>query len=158
LLRGEIGISAVQNFSELPASQRFFAGGDRSVRGFALNDLSPLELQKDASGQALLDSSGHPIYLKTGGRNLAVGSIEIERDLPRNFAIAAFMDGGNAINSFHDRLMYSVGLGFRWKLPAVSIGIDVAQSISKADVVVNGIITQRSLGPRLHLNIQPIFK
>jgi translocation and assembly module TamA len=158
LLRAEIGVSVVQNFSELPASQRFFAGGDRSVRGFALNDLSPLELQKDATGQPLLDPSGNPIYLKTGGRHLLVGSVEIERDLPRHFALAAFIDGGNSINSFHDRLLYSVGVGLRWKLPAVSIGIDIAQSISKTDFVVNGVITERSLGPRLHLNIQPIFK
>ena len=31
----------VAEFSDLPASQRFFAGGDRSVRGFGLNELSP---------------------------------------------------------------------------------------------------------------------
>jgi hypothetical protein len=40
-LRGEVGVTAVAEFPELPASQRFFAGGDRSVRGFALNSLSP---------------------------------------------------------------------------------------------------------------------
>ena len=39
--RGEFGTSWVDDFSALPASQRFFAGGDRSVRGFALNELSP---------------------------------------------------------------------------------------------------------------------
>jgi translocation and assembly module TamA len=40
-LRGELGTSWVDDFSELPASQRFFTGGDRSVRGFALDELSP---------------------------------------------------------------------------------------------------------------------
>ena len=34
LLRGQVGASAVGEFSSLPGSQRFFAGGDRSVRGF----------------------------------------------------------------------------------------------------------------------------
>ena len=47
LLRGQLGLSAVADFSELPGSRRFFAGGDLSVRGFALNSLSPL----DARGQ-----------------------------------------------------------------------------------------------------------
>ena len=40
--RAELGVSWVDDvISSLPASQRFFAGGDRSVRGFDLNELSP---------------------------------------------------------------------------------------------------------------------
>ena len=130
LLRGQLGFSIVSRFSELPAFERFFAGGDRSVRGFALNNLSPV----DANGQ------------KIGGRDLVVGSVEIERDLPRSFAVATFVDAGNAMNSFTEHLEYSAGVGIRYKLPAVSIGVDVAKAISRSD-----------LGPRLHLNIQPTF-
>jgi translocation and assembly module TamA len=130
LLRGQLGVSLASHLSELPAYERFFAGGDRSVRGFALNDLSPV----DQDGQ------------KVGGRDLIVGSVEIERDLPRGFAVATFMDGGNAMNSWRDHLEYSAGVGFRYKLPAVSIGLDVAKAISRSD-----------LSPRLHLNIQPTF-
>jgi len=131
ITRGELGVSFVGNFSELPASERFFAGGDRSVRGFGLNELSPV----DANGN------------KVGGRHLVVASVEIERDLPRHFAVAAFVDAGNAINRFGDPLEYSAGVGFRWKLPVLSIGIDVAQALS-----------QSGLGPRLHLNITPNLK
>lgn len=130
LLRGQLGASLVSGFSDLPAFERFFAGGDRSVRGFGLNDLSPL----DKFGQ------------KVGGRDLIVASVEIERDLPRNFAVATFFDAGNAMNSFTDPLEYAAGVGLRFKLPAVSIGLDIAQALSRTD-----------LGPRLHLNIQPIF-
>ncbi len=130
LLRGQLGISIVSEFSELPAFERFFAGGDRSVRGFALNDLSPVNDKGE----------------KIGGRDLVVGSVEIERDLPRNFALAAFFDAGNAMNSFNVPLEYAAGLGLRFKLPAVSIGVDIAQALSRTD-----------LGPRLHLNIQPVF-
>jgi translocation and assembly module TamA len=130
LLRGQLGLSAVSRFSELPAVERFFAGGDRSVRGFGLNDLSPV------------DSHGS----KIGGRDLIVGSVEIERDLPRNFGVATFFDAGNAMNSITDPLEYSVGIGVRYRLPAISVGIDVAQAISRSD-----------LGPRLHLNIEPSF-
>ena len=42
-MRAEIGATAVSSTSRLAPSQRFFAGGDRSVRGFGLNDLSPVE-------------------------------------------------------------------------------------------------------------------
>lgn len=131
IARGELGVSFVANFSELPASERFFAGGDRSVRGFGLNELSPV----DANGD------------KTGGRHLIVASLEIERDLPKRFAIAAFVDAGNAVNKLSDPLEYSVGLGVRWKLPVLSVGIDVAQALSRSGV-----------GPRLHLNITPNLK
>ena len=50
------------------------------------------------------------------------------------------------MNSFREHLEYSAGVGVRYKLPAVSIGIDVAKAISRSD-----------LSPRLHLNIQPTF-
>ncbi len=130
LLRGQFGATVASQLSEIPANQRFFAGGDRSVRGFALNDLSPV----DAHGQ------------KIGGRDLFVGSVEIERTLPRHFAVAAFIDAGNAMDSFHVPLNYAAGVGFRWKLPAVSVGFDVARAIYPS-----------GLGPRLHLNIEPNF-
>ncbi|RYG85091.1 hypothetical protein EON77_06180, partial [bacterium] len=43
LVRGEGGTSLVKDFAQLPGIFRFFAGGDRSVRGFGFNELSPLE-------------------------------------------------------------------------------------------------------------------
>ena len=130
LLRGQLGVSLVSRFTELPPFERFFAGGDRSVRGFAFNSLSPVNQYGE----------------KIGGRDLLVGSVEIERDLPRNFAVATFFDAGNAMNSFTVPLEYSAGVGLRYRLPGISIGVDVAQALSRTD-----------LGPRLHLNIQPVF-
>ncbi len=140
LLRGELGASLVSNFDDLPGSERFFAGGDRSVRGFGYNDLSP----RNALGE------------KIGARHLLTGTVEIERDLPRNFGIAVFTDFGNAINKFGDPLAYSVGIGARWRLPVVTVGIDVAQSLTKLDTGVTASGNRfRSLGPRLHLNFSP---
>ena len=137
-LRGEFGTSWVNDFSELPASQRFFAGGDRSVRGFALDELSP---PAEEGGQPV-DGSGKGV----GGEHKVVGSIEIERDLPRNFRIAAFYDTGNAFNDWSTPLEYSVGVGIRWRLPMLLIGIDVAQALSEPD-----------RKPRLHLNITQVL-
>ncbi len=144
LLRGEIGTSFVANFNELPGTQRFFAGGDNSVRGFGLNELSPTEQAFDPAGKPILDANGNPTYIKAGGRHLLVGSVEVIRDLPRNFGLAVFADSGNAINKFGDRLEYSVGIGLRWRLPVVTLGIDVAQALSQSDI-----------GPHFHLNISP---
>jgi len=135
LVRAEIGVSLVNNFDDLPGIYRFFAGGDRSVRGFGYNSLSPEELVTNRNGLTELK--------KTGGRHLAVGSVEIVRDLPRNLAIATFVDVGNAFNEFSDPMEYSAGIGLRFRLPVVSIGIDLAQPLS----------TSGSL--RLHMNISP---
>ena len=135
LLRGDVGASLVAEFSDLPGSVRFFAGGDRSVRGFGYNDLSPV-----------LDEDDDPLTpaIKVGGKHLLTGTVELVRNLPRNLGIAVFADAGNAFDTFGDPLEYSAGLGVRWRLPVVTVGIDVAQPLSEPDA-----------GPRLHVNFSP---
>ena len=123
--RAKIGRLFTTDFRELPPTMRWFAGGDRSVRGFGFNELSPTEQAFDkTTGAPVLDEQGNPVFIKTGGRHLLVGSVEVVRDLPRNFGIAFFVDGGNAINKLGDRLEYAAGIGFRWRLPVVTVGID----------------------------------
>jgi translocation and assembly module TamA len=137
-LRGEFGTSWVDEFSELPASQRFFAGGDRSVRGFALDELSPTE--------ETVDSAGNVSRKSIGGEHKIVGSVEFERDLPRNLRVAFFYDTGNAFTDWSTPLEYSVGIGLRWRLPMLLIGFDVAQALSES-----------GKNPRLHLNITQVL-
>lgn len=130
-LRSELGISRIAATSDLPASQRFFAGGEGSVRGFALNELSP----RDDQGRTI------------GGRNLATGTVEIVRDLPRNFGVAAFVDAGNAFDDFSEPLLeYSAGVGVRYSIAVASFGVDVAQALSESGRT-----------PRLHLYIATQF-
>jgi translocation and assembly module TamA len=149
LLRGDIGATAVSSTSGLAPSQRFFAGGDRSVRGFGVNDLSPVEQARDANDVPIVDEDNNPVFEKVGGKHLFAGSVELVRDLPRNFAVAVFADAGNAFDTFGDPLMYSVGVGVRFRLPVVSVGIDVAQALTTP-----AGSTERP-GPRLHLNFSP---
>jgi translocation and assembly module TamA len=135
LLRGEAGATLVNDFSELPGIYRFFAGGDRSVRGFSYNSLSPEEEFTNPDNTTELR--------KTGGRYLLVGSVELVRDLPWNLGVATFFDIGNAFDDFDEPLEFAAGIGFRYRLPGVSIGLDVAKPLSSKG------------GPRLHLNISP---
>ncbi len=114
----------MNNFDDLPGIYRFFAGGDRSVRGFAYNSLSPEE--------EVLQTDGTTELQKTGGRYLLVGSVEMARDLPHDLAAAVFFDVGNAFNRFGDPMEYSVGVGVRYRLPVVSLGLDIAQPLSNA--------------------------
>lgn len=130
-LRSELGISRIAATSDLPASQRFFAGGEGSVRGFALNELSP----KDDQGRTI------------GGRNLVTGTVEVVRDLPRNFGVAAFYDIGNAFDDFSaPDLQYSAGLGVRYNIAVATFGLDVAQALSDS-----------GRSPRVHLYIATQF-
>lgn len=135
-LRTELGTTRIESnrddqIVDLPASQRFFAGGDRSVRGFALNELAP----RDENGKTV------------GGKHLATGTIEVTRDLPRNFGVAAFYDIGNAFDDFKEPgLEYSVGLGVRYNIAVASFGVDVAQPLSES-----------GRNPRLHLYISTQF-
>jgi translocation and assembly module TamA len=165
LLRDEAGATLVSRFSQLPAVYRFFAGGDNSVRGFAYNELSPLEpvCIQNAAGQYLRTANGScqavASYIKVGGKEVVTGTVEVIRDLPRNLGVATFFDYGNALNSFGRPgclpgpagqpevctpfIQYSVGIGLRVRLPVMTLGIDIAQPLS-----VNA-------GPRLHINFSP---
>jgi translocation and assembly module TamA len=113
--RGEIGTTSIDDFSELPASLRFFAGGDVSVRGYDYNTLGPT----DATGAVI------------GGRHLLVGSIEYEQQLTGNWAAAVFYDVGNAVNDFRDPLRKGAGIGARWRSPIGQIRIDAATALSE---------------------------
>jgi translocation and assembly module TamA len=168
LLRNEFGATLVSNFNDLPANYRFFAGGDNSVRGFAYDELSPLEGPVCATDpnthQVLLTASGGcqtlpGQYLKTGGKDVITGTVELIRTLPRNLGIATFFDYGNALNGFRKPdcvpgtepgtticppyIQYSVGIGLRVILPVMTLGVDLAQPLST------------SAGPRLHINFSP---
>jgi translocation and assembly module TamA len=169
LLRDEIGATFASRATSLPAYYRFFAGGDNSVRGFAYNELSPLEpvyctaanVKANTSMAANQCSSVGQLagYIKTGGKDVFTGTVEVIRDLPRNLGVAAFFDYGNALNSFKNPgcvpgafgagevctpyVQYSVGVGLRVRLPVMTLGIDIAQPLS-----INA-------GPRLHINFSP---
>jgi translocation and assembly module TamA len=101
-------------FKDLPASLRFYAGGDRSVRGYAYQSLGP----KDISGEVI------------GGKHLLTASVELERKLFKDWAVAAFLDAGNAFNSLnHLRLYKGAGLGIRYFTPIGALQLDLARQI-----------------------------
>lgn len=128
ILRGDFGSTNVAYLDRLPASQRFFAGGDNSVRGYSYEELGP----KNASGEVV------------GGKHLVVGSIELERKLVGKWSVAAFYDRGNAINSLGDPLVAGAGVGLRWNSPVGPIRLDFAWALDK--------VTDRF---RLHVVIGP---
>jgi translocation and assembly module TamA len=103
-----------KSFRELPASLRFFTGGDRSVRGYDYQSLGP----KNDKGEV------------TGGKNLFVGSMEVEKAIFSDWGVATFYDVGNAFNSFSNIKFYQgVGVGVRYYTKVGPIKLDVARQV-----------------------------
>ncbi len=116
MTRAEAGFTAIDQFRDLPASVRFFAGGDISVRGYAYNSLGPTD----------------PLGAVIGGSNLLVGSIEVDQQVAANWSVAAFIDSGNAyddLNNFDPAT--GVGCGCPLVLAPRPIRIDVAIPLEK---------------------------
>lgn len=101
--------------AELPATLRFFSGGDRSVRGYAYKSLGP----RDSAGDVV------------GGRNLLEGSIELQRALFTNWGVSLFYDTGNAFNDLTKiRLYEGAGVGVHYYTLIGAINLYVARQIS----------------------------
>ena len=113
LLRLDTGKTETDNFDNLPASVRFFAGGDNSVRGYNYQSLGPVDENGDV----------------VGGANLLVGSVEYDIRFARRWAIAAFYDIGNAFNENNKDYKRGAGLGVRWISPIGPIRIDFARAL-----------------------------
>ncbi|HUF74810.1 MAG TPA: BamA/TamA family outer membrane protein [Longimicrobiales bacterium] len=130
ITRAEIAHVFTDAFSSLPAPFRYFAGGDRSVRGFGYQALGPV----DATGNVV------------GGETLLVTSVELDRRVLESWAVAAFVDVGNARSSLRDPLAAGIGAGIRWRSPVGMIRVDGAFGVSAPGAPF-----------RLHLNLGPEF-
>jgi len=111
------GVTASRDFSTLPPSVRFFAGGDESIRGFDYNSLGP----KDGDGNVI------------GGDNLLVASLEYERHLRGNFYGAVFVDAGNAFNNADFTAEVGAGIGLKWRSPLGPLRLYLGYPVSDND-------------------------
>jgi translocation and assembly module TamA len=117
LSRYNVGFTEIADFNKLPVSYRFFAGGDYSVRGYDYNSLSPL------------DEQGNRI----GGKNLLVGSVELQYLFLKNWDVAAFYDIGNAFNIGNTDLKQGAGFGIGWHYSLLSVRVYAANALDISD-------------------------
>ncbi len=111
--RLDLGATIVDSINNMAASDRFFTGGDNSIRGYGYQDLGP----ENSFGDV------------TGGKHLAVASLEYEHFLNKGWSVAAFVDAGNAFNDDSIDVKTGVGLGVRWLSPLGPIKIDLAHPL-----------------------------
>lgn len=120
ILRGEAGYTFTNGLFDMPPSLRFFAGGDRSIRGYAYREVGP----------TLVTDSGNKYAL--GAKNVLTGSVEFEHYFNDAWGAAAFVDGGDAFDDKPD-FHTGVGLGLRWRSPVGPLRLDVARGLYDPD-------------------------
>ncbi|BCX81631.1 translocation and assembly module TamA [Methylomarinovum caldicuralii] len=114
--RWEMGALKSTRFANVPASFRFFAGGDDSIRGYGYQRLGP----RNAEGKVV------------GGRYLGVISWEYEQMVWGNWGVAAFFDAGNAYDGFSGlgrATRFGAGVGLRWFSPVGLLRLDLATPV-----------------------------
>jgi translocation and assembly module TamA len=116
LLHGEFGAMDTSSFDTLPPSQRFFTGGDRSVRGYGYQEIGT----RNADGAVV------------GGEYLLLGSAELEYLFYKNYGAALFIDAGDAFRDSPE-LKTGAGIGFRWRSPIGMVRLDVAHPFDDPD-------------------------
>jgi outer membrane protein assembly complex protein YaeT len=116
--RGDAGV-------QLPASERFFAGGDTTVRGFALDQLGTPEV---------IDADGFPV----GGNGVVILNAELRVPVMRSVGIVGFLDSGNVFRQTTDidlgRLRTTTGFGVRVQSPIGPIRVDVGFKLEQQEI------------------------
>ena len=118
---GADGRAIIEPVDDLPASERFFAGGDTTVRGFALDRLGTADTIKD----------GSPI----GGSAVVIFNGELRVSVPGNAQIVGFVDSGNVFKRVSDldlgELRAAVGFGGRYRSPVGPIRVDIGFKVHR---------------------------
>ncbi|SFL07430.1 autotransporter assembly complex protein TamA [Lysobacter sp. cf310] len=120
IARGELGHTFTDALIDMPPSLRFFAGGDRSIRGYAWREVGPRIPGNDGKQYAL------------GAKNVATGSIEFEQYFNDSWGAAVFVDSGSAFDGTPD-WHTGVGVGLRWRSPVGPLRVDIARGLNDPD-------------------------
>ena len=102
---------------DLPASERFFAGGDTTIRGFALDSVG--------APNTISPTTGFP----RGGNAVIVMNGELRLAVWKDFGAALFVDGGNVFDRVTEfdwgELRGATGFGLRYRSPIGPIRMDI---------------------------------
>ena len=109
---------------DLPASERFFAGGDSTVRGFALDRLGH---------GPTIDENGFP----TGGNAMIIMNSELRVPVTGPLQVVGFVDAGNVFDRVSHLRLRSIrgaaGFGFRYRSPIGPIRVDLGFNLDRQE-------------------------
>ena len=132
-----------EEVKDLPASERFFAGGDTTVRGFALDRLGD---------DPTIDENGFP----TGGNALIVLNSELRVPVIGALQVVGFLDAGNVFDRVSNirlgRIRGSAGFGIRYRSPVGPIRVDLGFKMDRREFA-----GERERLTALHVSIGQAF-
>ena len=130
--------------ARLPASERFFAGGDTTVRGFTLDRLGDAQT---------ITPSGFP----KGGNGVVILNAELRVNVSSSIQAVGFLDGGNVYPTAADidvtNIRGAYGFGARYRSPVGPIRIDVGFKMNRLELVAG----QRERLSALHISLGQAF-
>jgi outer membrane protein assembly complex protein YaeT len=155
----QLGFSG-QNVRYIPPSERFYAGGANSVRGFGQNQMGPVVrvLSVDTTTQPVDTVT---VTVASGGNSLIIGNAELRFPLPGfggQLSGAAFVDMGQLFER-HQEL---VDLSQTRVTPGMGIRIATPLGPMRLDVAYNGYLPEAGplyerLGSELVL-LDPLYR
>lgn len=121
------GVLRPYHGSNVPISERFFAGGASSLRGFETDFAGPLVKRVNPV-------EGEELYIPVGGNALFIGSMELRRPIFSFLHIAGFYDVGNVFRDLEDMrfpgFSHTVGAGLRIKTPFGPLRFDYGYNMN----------------------------
>ncbi|MDX1541822.1 MAG: BamA/TamA family outer membrane protein, partial [Geminicoccaceae bacterium] len=119
--RGALGSIFGADRADIPADERFYAGGGGSVRGFGFQKAGEL------------DEDGDPL----GGRSLLELAGEFRLNITESIGAVTFVDAGAAFESilpdFSEDLRVGAGVGLRYFSPIGPLRLDVGIPLNRRD-------------------------
>ena len=129
---------------DVPASERFFAGGNSTVRGFVLDRLGTPET---------LNEDGFP----EGGAGLVVANVELRSAYWKGVGAVGFFDAGNVFQAASDislaKLRPAAGVGLRYRSPLGPLRVDLGFNLDR-QLLPTG---ERERGAVFHLSLGQAF-
>jgi len=117
-MRGLVGMASGVGVFGMPPDQRFYAGGNGTVRGYRYQSIGPR----------------FPDRQPTGGTAVSAASIELRQRFMENYGVAAFLDAGQVSadgNPFSKKWQAGAGVGLRYYTSIGPIRLDVAVPLSR---------------------------
>ena len=143
-ITGPDGQPIVDVVRDLPASERFFAGGDTTVRGFSLDRLGTPET---------ITPSGFP----TGGNGLIVLNAEMRVNVFGAGDAVLFTDAGNVFPRASDlnftNLRPAAGFGVHYRSPIGPIRVELGFNLDRRELVPGTL----ERGSVLHISLGRAF-
>lgn len=133
-LRGRFGSIFGPSVANLPATERFYAGGGGSVRGFAYQEIGPENDDGDPSG----------------GRAVLETSAELRLKFTEKIGAVAFLDGGNVseavLPGMDNGYAWGAGVGARYYTDFGPLRFDVGVPLTQKDKADSAFQVYISIG------------